>query len=368
VLSIPCLAFLFGFPFEISGYNLAQRSLYDASSNLLSITEQLRSLRTGVLPFSEDYTECISLGSQTASSKKADIPDMNRLELKSVYFRYDETDETAPDDSAVLDCADTDGVASIEPEPDENLDCDEENESGWALQDFRFAFETGKVYSIVGRNGSGKSTLVRLLTKLCEPTDGQILANDVDIAPMSREAWLKQTAVVPQESSELWNFTIRDNIAFGCTDAALVDKEAELCGVTNFVEIDTYWGDKTTSKEIEGIEKQKWKLDFSGGERQSIALARGFCRSHSAKLFVLDEPSSALDPEREFDLFTRLRKEREGRITIFVTHSLKTCRASDEILVLSKGCLVQVGTHEELMKNEDGMYARLYNFQNQIVS
>lgn len=150
VLSIPCLAFLFGFPFEISGYTLAQGSLYDASSNLLSITERLRSLRRDVLPISEDYTECLSLGSQTTSSKTAEVPDMSHLKFKSVHLRYD---DSAPDQSAV-DCPDNDGVASTESNSVEDLDDDEESQSVWALQDFNFAFEAGKVYSIVGKNGS----------------------------------------------------------------------------------------------------------------------------------------------------------------------------------------------------------------------
>jgi ABC-type multidrug transport system fused ATPase/permease subunit len=159
VLSLPCLAFLFGFDFEISTYNLAQRSLDDASSNLLSITGQLHDLRTGVLPFSEDYTECLSLGSQTKNSKTAEVPDMNRLAFKSVYFSYD---DMAPDHSPV-ECPDIDDTESTESDSDEDSDDDEDDDenddeddnedddSTWALKDFNFVFEAGKVYSIVGK-------------------------------------------------------------------------------------------------------------------------------------------------------------------------------------------------------------------------
>jgi ATP-binding cassette subfamily B protein len=106
------------------------------------------------------------------------------------------------------------------------------------------------------------------------------------------------------------------------------------------------------------------RLSAPNGPLVDVGLARGFCRARTAKLFILDEPSSELDPEREFQLFTRLRKERESRITIFISHNLKTCRASDCILVMDDGKLAESGSHAELLLH-DGLYASLYNLQEQ---
>jgi ATP-binding cassette, subfamily B, bacterial NisT/SpaT len=169
------------------------------------------------------------------------------------------------------------------------------------------------VYSIVGKNGSGKSTLVGLLTKLNTPSEDKIHINGSDFATIPDESWLKQLAVIPQKCSELWDFSVQDNIAFGCHELLgadpnyVIHKEAEYFGVTTIVDLDTYFGDKWNSKAIPDTEDETRVDDFSGGQWQAIALARTFCRRDSARVFILDEPSSALDPVREHDLFERLR-------------------------------------------------------------
>lgn len=177
---------------------------------------------------------------------------------------------------------------------------------------------------------------------------------------MSRSAWLKRTPVVPQESSELWNFTILDNTAFGCTDAALVEKEAELCGVTNFVEIDTY---STKRKKSRAARTKRGRWIFQGAKGNQLRWQGGFAELSQQGCFVLDEPSSALDPDRELELFYEIEDREAGEdnhIRDAYFENMPDVRSS-------KGCLVQVGTHNEVMKDEDGMYARLYKLQDQII-
>jgi len=361
IICIPCLTFLLGIPLDVSVYNLAQRSLNAVSSNVWDVSSTLQELRWKILPFAEDYLECIYLGRERLDHEDIVLSPITRIELKSLFFGYSQN--TTEQAVALPAKAETD----LSPSESDESKLDSFKDSGWALKDFNFVFETGKVYSIVGKNGSGKSTLVGLLTRLYKPSKGQILVNNQDISAISRCTWLNQVAAVPQEHSLLWNFTIRDNIAFGYEKNNIVEDEAIACEITEYVDLDTYYGDPSQSNAIEGTEKQTWVDDLSGGQCQSIALARGFCRAHTATLFILDEPSSSLDPEREFKLFSRLRKEKKGRITIFVSHSLKTCRASDCILVLSEGELVQTGSHQELLGDDEGVYAKLYNLQDRIL-
>jgi ABC-type multidrug transport system fused ATPase/permease subunit len=145
----------------------------------------------------------------------------------------------------------------------------------------------------------------------------------------------------------------------------LIAEEAKDLGITDFISVDTFVGDGEYSKSLPGAENEEWMDGLSGGQYQTVALARAFIGKHCSTVFVLDEPSSNLDPQKEHDLFERLRREKDGRITIFISHNLQTCRASDCILVMDEGCLVEWGSHADLVKKENGLYAKLYNLQNQ---
>ena len=142
-----------------------------------------------------------------------------------------------------------------------------------------------------------------------------------------------------QHTSFIWNLTFREIISFGLSgienQESVIEEEAQRCGVTNFVKLDAFYGNKEHSISLPGLENERWLDEFSGGEWQSIALVRAFVRK-AFTVVILDEPSAALDPQKEHQLFERLRKEREGRITIFISHRLQTCRASDCILVMDR--------------------------------
>ena len=380
VVGISSLALLFGVNIDMNSFNLAQKCLGTIGSNMISLKWTTEDLIKWDLPFANDYLDCLSMGPRAVTAPKADysFQAVEIMEMDSVSFSYaaGENDAQSDDETGIKEISNEEFVEQvyqsaklINPyDGNPSRPCAEEQ---WALENFSFQFESGKVYSIVGKNGSGKSTLVGLLTKLYTPSEGKIHINGSDLATIPDESWLKQLAVVPQNFSELWDFTIRDNIGFGCHELLsadpnhIIDKEAEYFGVTDFVGLDTYFGDKYNSKGIPETEGETWVEDFSGGQWQAIALARAFCRRTSAKVFILDEPSSALDPVREHALFERLRQEKDGRITIFISHGLRTCRASDCILVIDEGRLVQSGSHADLLQETDGIYAELHRLQNE---
>lgn len=303
------------------------------------------------------------------------------IDLHSVSFQYPERSQV--DNESLQNCpvpseeGDGRGKSTTCKLSDEGLDekseisREESCPRTKALQDVTFRFECGKVYSIVGKNGSGKSTLGNLLTKFYEPSQGYISANGSNLSGIFSSSWLKNLAVMPQKNAFLYNATIRENIGLGLPSLLeddpdnILEEEAKALEITSFVGLDTFLGDKESSKDIPGYEKDEWIDDLSGGQFQTIALARTFCRKKSSNVFLFDEPSSNLDPQKEHDLFERLKREKSGRITIFISHNLKTCRASDCILVMDEGRLVQSGSHSDLLQEEDGIYANLYRLQNE---
>jgi ABC-type multidrug transport system fused ATPase/permease subunit len=376
---ISTLALFFGFKVDLEMYNFVEKNLAVIGYKMESLNWSAKTFTSEILPFAKDYFACLALKDSKPDDESFEdgIGAVEVLEVKSVSFQYGEDGERDDKDNtetfedenipvSATSSSDDDFQDTTDFSSDEKLECDDDSvPDRLALDDFSFRFELGKVYSIVGKKGSGKSTLTKILTKLLVPTKGQVIVNDVDLAKISTTEWLKQLAVCPQEFSALRNHTVRDNIGLGFTPLLLNDpddiigKEAQVNGVTEFTTLDTIYGDISSSKTIPGFEKQKWTDDFSGGEWQTIALARTFVRK-SAKVYLLDEPSSALDPLREHALFERLQKEKAERITIFISHRLQTCRASDCILVMEKGKLVQTGSHSELLLEEEGVYAQLY--------
>jgi ABC-type multidrug transport system fused ATPase/permease subunit len=175
-------------------------------------------------------------------------------------------------------------------------------------------------------------------------------------------------------------FSIRENVGIGQIDR-LQDNEAlwsaiTTSGLTEFVEalpkyLETKLG-RPVDDELSrisnslGLTKPTTSDDFispSGGQMQRIALARAFMRISEAGLLILDEPSSNLDPEAEFDLFKNIKKFRRGKTTIFITHRFNTVRVADRILVLEHGKVTEFGAHEELMRIAGGRYRYLYSLQ-----
>ena len=231
------------------------------------------------------------------------------------------------------------------------------------LEDVDLELRPGAVVAIVGENGAGKTTLVKLLCQLYQPTRGRILVDDVDLARIPPDAWRERLAGAFQDFFR-FEFRARHTVGLGdvprLEDAAAVGAAVERAGANDVVE-----------KLVAGLETQlgpTWPegVDLSFGQWQKLALARGFMRERPLVL-VLDEPTAALDAETEHALFERYAaasrsRADDERITVLVSHRFSTVRMADQIVVLNGARVVEVGSHEALMR-ERGPYAELYEIQ-----
>jgi ATP-binding cassette subfamily B protein len=239
------------------------------------------------------------------------------------------------------------------------------------LEDVNLEISPGSVVAIVGENGAGKSTLVKLLCRMYQPEEGQILIDGVDLARMPVEEWRSRLAGALQD---FCRFEFRAQHTVGIGDVARHDDKSavaaavERAGAADVVErLPAGLGTQLGASWPEGV-------DVSFGQWQKLALARGFMRDHPL-LLVLDEPTAALDAETEHALFERYadaaRNGRsgqapaevpDGRITILVSHRFSTVRMADLIVVLEGARVVEVGSHEKLLA-KGGSYAELYGIQ-----
>jgi ATP-binding cassette subfamily B protein len=239
------------------------------------------------------------------------------------------------------------------------------------LDDVSLTLPAGAVVAIVGENGAGKTTLVKLLSKMYEPSSGEILVDDTPLARMPAGEWRASLAGAFQD---FFRFEFRAGHTVGLGDVPRLDD-----GPAVVAAVDRAGASDVIARLASGFDTQlgpTWPsgVELSFGQWQKLALARGFMRDEPL-LLVLDEPTAALDAETEHALFERYaaaargtgpgagpEKTGSGRITILVSHRFSTVRMADIIVVLDGARLVEVGTHEELM-TKNGQYAELYGIQ-----
>jgi ATP-binding cassette subfamily B protein len=226
-----------------------------------------------------------------------------------------------------------------------------------AINDISFVINKGEIIALVGPNGAGKSTLVRLLCRLYDPDSGSIKYDGNDIKNMDPEQYRKNLSVIFQDFM-LYNLNAGENIRLGNIDDKNPDKRiisaATDTGIHNFVESLPGGYSTVIGNLFDDSRELSW------GEWQKLALARALFRN--APVLILDEPSSALDADTEYDIFNRLRSIVKGRTTILISHRFGNVSLADRIIVLDKGKIVETGTHDELMKKED-MYCSMYTKQ-----
>ncbi len=225
------------------------------------------------------------------------------------------------------------------------------------INNVSFEIKKGEIVALVGPNGAGKSTLVKLLCRLYDPKTGSIKYDDSDIRNMDPDQYRKLFSVVFQDFM-LYNLEAGENIRLGNIDEtnieARIKSTATETGIHNTI-IDLPDGYSTTIGTL--FEDGR---GLSWGEWQKIALARALFRE--APVLILDEPSSALDADTEFDIFTRFREIVKGRTSILISHRFTNVSLADKIIVLVKGAVAEAGTHDELIK-KGGVYYNMYHKQ-----
>ena len=231
------------------------------------------------------------------------------------------------------------------------------NSETWALRHVNQKITLGTKNAVVGKNGAGKTTFIKLLCRLYEPTEGQILLNGVDIRYYDNEEYAKLFAIVFQDFN-LFSFPLGENVS----GSNVYDRErAKKCL------IDAGFGERLSKME-KGLDTQLYQYDdengveISGGEAQKIAIARSLYKD--APFVIMDEPTSALDPVAEFEIYQRFDQMVEGKTSIYISHRMSSCRFCDNIIVFDEGKIIDQGSHDKLMSNK-GLYSELWNAQAQ---
>lgn len=232
------------------------------------------------------------------------------------------------------------------------------NKEEYILNGCSFIIKHGETVGLVGLNGAGKSTIVKLLCRFYDPTDGKILVDGVDIKEYDIVAIRKLFGVLFQEYVK-YALTLRENIAL--SDVSRMDDDDEIRSAAERSQVLDF------SSEFEhGFDENLTRMfdpngrELSGGQWQRISLARTFFRN--APIVLLDEPSSALDPVAEQQIFEDFAKISANKSAVLISHRLSSIMLCDKILVLKDGRIIEQGTHSELLKF-GGEYARLFNLQ-----
>lgn len=227
----------------------------------------------------------------------------------------------------------------------------------YVLKDVNTTIRNGEHLSIVGFNGAGKTTFIKLLCRLYDVTEGEILINGRNINLFSFKDYTKILSVVFQDY-RLLAFSIRENISLGenqVSDEYLM-KLCHLGGIGAWVE--------STEKKLETILYKMFDesgIEPSGGQAQKLAIVRALYKD--SPIVILDEPTAALDPISEYEIYQHFDSLVGGKTAIYISHRLSSCRFCDRIIVFNEGTIIENGTHDELMKIPDGFYANMYNTQ-----
>ena len=228
----------------------------------------------------------------------------------------------------------------------------------YALRHVSMKFRVGERLAVVGENGSGKTTFIKLLCRLYDPTEGAILLNGIDIRKYDYDEYIALFSVVFQDF-QLLSFSLGQNVAAA---VQYNPERAKACLQK------AGFGDRLAQLP-DGLETNLYKdfdekgVQISGGEAQKIALARALYKD--APFVVLDEPTAALDPIAEMEVYEKFNEIVGDRTAVYISHRLSSCRFCDSIAVFDHGSIIQRGTHESLLQNEDGKYFALWNAQAQ---
>ena len=230
------------------------------------------------------------------------------------------------------------------------------NQEQWSLRHVTCTLPKGQKLAIVGPNGAGKTTFIKLLCRLYDPTEGEILLNGIDIRKYDYGEYLSLLSVVFQDF-KLFSMKLGESVASSADyDPRRVWECLEKAGMRGRVErmekgLDT----GLFQQEEDGVE-------LSGGEGQKLAIARALYKD--APVVILDEPTAALDPVSEYEIYSRFGEMTAGKTSVYISHRMSSCRFCDVVFVFDGGTIVQQGSHEALLA-QDGLYSRLWQAQAQ---
>lgn len=228
----------------------------------------------------------------------------------------------------------------------------------YALKNINMKFNVGSRLAVVGMNGSGKTTFIKLLCRLYDPCEGEILLNGINIKKYRYDEYLDIFSIIFQDF-QLLALPINQNIAVSKN----ID-EQKITDVCHKLELKGKWNQMP-----EGLDTYLYKdlsekgLEISGGEAQKIAIARALYKD--APFIILDEPTAALDPISESQIYHQFDKIIGNKTAIYISHRLSSCQFCDEIIVFDKGKIIQQGTHQELLLDKDGKYYEMWHAQAQ---
>lgn len=217
--------------------------------------------------------------------------------------------------------------------------------------------EPGEHLSIVGRNGAGKTTFIKLLCRLYDPTEGEILVDGRNIKEYDYKEYIRQFAPVFQDF-KIFGFSIGENIVFDNMDQDRLNEMLKLTGL-----------DGMTQKLPKGADTRVFKvfeedgIEPSGGEQQKLAIARALYKN--ASVIILDEPTAALDPMAEYEIYKQFHSLVGDKTAFYISHRLSSCRFCDKIAVFDGGRIAEYGSHEELANISGGIYAQMFEAQAQ---
>jgi ABC-type multidrug transport system fused ATPase/permease subunit len=220
------------------------------------------------------------------------------------------------------------------------------------LKNINLVINAGESCVLVGLNGAGKTTLIKLLTRLYDPTEGEILLDDRDIREYSVEELYKIYGIIFQDFGK-YAFSVKENIAFGNVDAEMnmenIENAAKQSSAEDFIEKLPNGYDTPLMRIFEST-----GIELSIGQWQKISIARAFYSD--SDILILDEPTASLDPMAEQEIYNQFETLRKGKTTIFVSHRLSSATIADKIIVLKYGEIIETGNHEELMNNKNEYY------------
>lgn len=308
VITLGELTFLSG------SFNRLMKSLQDFFSRFTRISESALYLK--------DYFDFIDISSEPKTKEDIPLPKEIKqgFEFKNVYFAY--------------------------PESEHQI-----------LKNVNFTIKAGEKVAFVGQNGAGKTTLTKLILRFYEPTQGEILLDGININRYNKKEYQAFFGVLFQDFFR-YEFTVKENIAIGKIDEihnfTQIEKAAKLSLAEEVVsELENGYEQQLGKRFVKGQE-------LSGGQWQKIALARAYMKN--AEVIILDEPTSALDAKAESEVFERLIHLIKNKTSIIISHRFSTVRQADRIIVLDEGSILEAGTHEELMQNQQ-LYAELFLLQ-----